>query len=159
MTAPLKPVNSELVAVAWAKSIAGIPAGKVATTLPPADAWIDTGFVTVEGIVGGTPHPDAPLYRPVVQFGFWAARSGSSITPPWGEAFILSEYVKRATEVDSEHRSKVLEIPFGFEQALVRDATALTENRRHPVPSPESYAHVIMDVQLEWTIYRPEEYA
>jgi hypothetical protein len=159
MTAPLKPVNSELVAVAWVKTVPGIPAGKVATTLPPLESWLGTGFVTIDGIVGGTPHPDAPLYRPVVQLGFWAANSGSSITPPWGAAFILSEYVKRATEVDSPNRSAVLTIPHGFEQALVRDVTVLTENRRHPVASPESYAHVIMDVQLEWTIYRPEEYA
>lgn len=159
MSAPLKPVNSELVAVAWAKSVPGIPAGKVATVLPPLDAWQATGFVTVDGVVGGTPHPDVPIYRPVIQFGFWAAGSGSSITPPWGAAFILSEHLKRACEVDSLYRSSVLSIPHGFEQALVRDATALTENRRHPVASPESYAHVIMDVQLEWTIYRPEEYA
>lgn len=159
MSAPLlKPVNNELVAVAWAQSIPGIPAGRVATTLPPLEKWVDTGFVTVSAVVGGTPHPDAPLYRPVIQFGFWSARGGSSTTPPWGVAFTLSEWVKRACEVDSPHRSKVLTIPLDFEQALVRDATALTENRRHPVPSAESYAHVIMDVQLEWTIYRPEEY-
>jgi hypothetical protein len=159
MSAPvLKPVNSELVAVAWLQSIPGVPTGKTAMTLPPREAWQATGFVTVDGIVGGTPHPDAPIYRPVIQLGFWAANEGSSITPPWGSAFILSEYVKRATEVDSPHRSKVLTIPHGFEQALVRDVTVLTENRRHPVPSLESYAHVIMDVMLEWTIYRPEEY-
>lgn len=160
MSAPvLKPVNSELVAVAWAKSIPGIPAGKVATTLPPRNAWQSTGFVTVDAIVGGTPHPDVPLYRPVIQLSFWAARTGSSITPPWAEAFILSEYVKRATEVDSLYRSAVLEIPFGFEQALVRDVTVTIENRRHPIPSAESYARVTMDVLLEWTIYRPEEYS
>ena len=159
MSAPvLKPVNSELVAVAWLKTIPGVPAGKVATTLPPVATWQETGFVTLDGIVGGTPHPDAPLYRPVIQLGFWAANAGSSITPPWGSAFILSEYVKRATEVDSPYRSAVLSIPNGFEQALVRDVTVMIENRRHPVPSPESYAHVTMDVMLEWTIYRPEEY-
>lgn len=156
--APIKPANSELAAVAWVQSIPGIPAGKVATSLPPRDAWQATGFVTVDGVVGGTPHPDAPLYRPVVQLSFWAANTGSSITPPWGSAFILSEYVKRATEVDSPHRSVVLTIPHGFEQVLVRDVSVMIENRRHPVPSPESYARVIMDVLLEWTIYRPEEY-
>ena len=52
----------------------------------------------------------------------------------------------------------VLTIPHGFEQVLVRDVSVMIENRRHPVPSPESYARVIMDVLLEWTIYRPEEY-
>lgn len=156
---PLKPVNSELVGVAWVKSIPGIPTGKVATTLPPLDAWQSTGFVTLDAIVGGTPHPDAPLYRPVIQFSFWAANSGSSITPPWGSAFILSEYVKRATEVDSPYRSAVLDIPYGFEKALVRDVSVTIENRRHPIPSPESYARVTMDVLLEWTIYRDEEYA
>lgn len=159
MSAPvLKPVNSELVAEAWAQSVPGIPAGKVARTLPPVAAWIDTGFVTVEAIVGGTPHPDFPLSRPVVQFGFWAARGGSAVTPPWGVAFILAEYLKRACEVDSPHRSKVLMIPHGFEQAEVQDASSLLEPRRHPVPSAEGYAHVIMDVQLEWTRYNPEDY-
>jgi hypothetical protein len=153
-----KPVNSELVAVAWVKSVPGVPADKVAGTLPPRDAWQDTGFVTIDAIVGGTPHPDIPLYRPVIQLSFWAARADSSMTPPWGAAFILSEYVKRATEVDSPYRSAVLTIPHGFEQALVRDVSVPLENRRHPIPSAESYARVTMDVLLEWTIYRPEEY-
>lgn len=159
MSAPvLKPVNTELVAEAWAQSVAGIPAGKVARTLPALSAWAGTGFVTVEAIVGGTPHPDFPLSRPVVQFGCWAANGGSAVTPPWGAAFILAELLKRACEVDSPHRSAVLVIPHGFEMAEVRDASCMIEPRRHPVPSPEGYAHVIQDIQLEWTRYNPEDY-
>ena len=159
MSAPaeLKPVNSELVAVAWAQGISGIPAGKVARTLPPEAQWADTGFV-VATIVGGSPNQNAPLSAPVIQFDCWAARGESATTPPWGVAFILAERIKRACEVDSPNRSAVLTIPHGFEQALVQDASAITEPRRHPVPSPAGYAHVIQDVQLMWTRYNPEEY-
>jgi hypothetical protein len=155
MTAP-KPANNELVAVAWAQAVTGIPAGKVARTLPKAEAWVDTGFVQAEAIVGGFPHPEFPLYRPVVQFGCWAQRGGSATTPPWGVAFILAERLKRACEVDNPDRSKLLVLPDGFEQVIVQDASVMIEPRRHPVPSPESYAHVIFDIQIEWTIHTPE---
>jgi hypothetical protein len=159
MSAPiLKPVNSELVAVAWAQSVPGIPANRVARTLGREhESWAETGFV-VATIVGGSPWQTTPVSAPVIQFECWACNSESVSTPPWGIAFILAETLKRACEVDSADRSKVLTIPHGFEQALVRDASALTEPRRSPVPSPEGFARVIMDVQIEWTRYNPEEY-
>lgn len=159
MSAPvLKPVNSELVAVAWAQSVTGIPANRVARTLGrDHETWVSTGFV-VATIVGGSPWQTTPVSAPVIQFECWACNSESVSTPPWGLAFILAETLKRACEVDSPDRSKVLTIPHGFEQALVRDASTLTEPRRSPVPSPEGFARVIMDVQIEWTRYNPEEY-
>lgn len=158
MSAPVlpKPANNELVAAAWAASIAGIPAGKVATTLPPLAVWVETGFIQVEAVVGGNPHPEFPLYRPVVQFGCWAARPGSATTPPWGVAAILGELLKRACGVDSPDRSKLLVLPHGFEQVIVQDASVISEPRRDRIPSPESYAHVLVDIQIQWTIHTPE---
>ena len=155
---PLKPVNSELVAVAWAQSVTGIPANRVARTLGREhESWAATGFV-VATIVGGAPWQTTPVSVPVVQFECWACNAGSVSTPPWGIAFTLAEYLKRACEVDNADRSKIVTVPNGFEQALVRDASTLTEPRRSPVPSPEGFARVIMDVQLEWTRYNPEEH-
>lgn len=159
MSAPVlpKPANDEIVAVAWAQSITGIPAGKVARTLPRRDSWSATGFVQVEAIVGGTPHPEFPLYRPVLQYGCWAAPEQiSSTKPPWGEAFILAELLKRACESDSPHRSKLLVLPHGFEQVIVQDASVIFGTRRDRIPSPESYAHVLIDIQVQWTIHTPE---
>jgi hypothetical protein len=158
MSAPVlpKPANDELVAVAWAQSVAGIPAGKVARTLPKRESWAGTGFVQIEAIVGGAPHRDFPLYQPVVQFGCWAARPNSDTRPPWGEAFILAERLKRACEPDNQDRSKLLVLPNGFEQVIVQDASVIFGTRRDRLPSPESYAHVLIDIQILWTIHTPE---
>jgi hypothetical protein len=149
MSAPREPVNSELVAVAWALSVPGVPAGKVSMGLPAAAEW--TTYITVDGIVGGNPHPDAPIRQPVVQYSCWARNPGSDTHPPWGSAFVLAERLVRCTESDSEHRAKVLTIRDPFEQATLRDATAITEPARFPIPDPASYARVRVDIQLIWT--------
>lgn len=149
MTAPAVFVNSELVAVAWALSLPGMPAGKVSMTLPAAAEWTD--YVTVDAIVGGTPDPNAPIRRPVVQYSCWVRNPNSDTHPPWGRAFALAELLVRCTETDSAHRAKVLTIQSPFEQATLHDATALMEPGRFPVPDPASYARVRLDVQLTWT--------
>lgn len=152
MSGPLIYVNSELVAVAWVQSLPGMPANRVATELPDLEVWASTGFVTVDTIAGGNPDVDNPvLRRPVVQFSCWAARPESSRRPPWGVAFALAELLVRCTEPDSEHYAKVVTVREPFEQATLRDATAISEPRRFPSPDPASHARVTLDVQLTWT--------
>lgn len=153
MSAPVgtKRPNSELACVTWLLSLPGVSAGKVATVLPPTALWVDTGFVEVVGVVGGTQLPDAPLRRPVVQVDCWAANPNSDTNPPWGVAFQLAEAVVEATQVDSPHRSKVVELPHGFAPVEVRDVSMLTEPRRFRVPDPAGFARVTMDLQFEWT--------
>lgn len=154
MSAPVgtKRPNSELAAVTWALSLPDVPTGKVATVLPPIESWIDTGFVRVVGVVGGSQLPDAPLRRPVVQLDCWAANPKSDTHPPWGAAFLLAEALVSATQVDSPHRSKVIELPHGFAPVEVRDVTAITEPRRLRTPDPTGgYACVTLDLLFQWT--------
>lgn len=152
MSAPLVAVNSELVAVAWALSLPGMPVGGVATELPELAAWASSGFVTIDTIAGGSPDVDTGvLRRPVVQYSCWAARPESSRRPPWGRAFELAELLVRCCEASSEHYAKVVTIRAPFEQATVRDARAFSEPRRFPSPDPAGHARVTLDVQLTWT--------
>jgi hypothetical protein len=151
VSAPLEPVNSELVAVAWAQALPGVSPNTVATVLPDLAKWAATGFITVDNVVGGTPHPDIPERRPVIQYSCWAAREGSGTRPPWGRAFILAERLVRCTEADSAYRSLVVAPHPAFEQATVHDATALVETRRFPVPDLAGFARVTVDIQLIWT--------
>lgn len=150
MSAPLERVNSELVAAAWAQSLPGVPARSVSMTLPRAVDW--TSYITVDAIVGGSPNRSVPELRsPVVQYSCWARNPGSDTHAPWGVAFSLAELIVRCTEPDSAHRAKVLAIRAPFEQATLRDASALIEPARFPNPDPASYARVRLDVQLIWT--------
>ncbi len=143
-------LNTELVTKAWLLSLPGIPAGKVATLLPALDQWAETGFVRVTTGVGGDHHPDLPVRRPVVQLDFFAARLGSKVHPPWGQAFDLAELVVAAQETDSADRCKTVTLP-DHDTATVLDVSVMTEPRRGPIPDPASYARVTMDVQIQWT--------
>lgn len=152
MSAPLEPVNSELVAVAWVLSLPGIEPGQVAMTIPARDRWPSNRFITVDAIVGGSPDRSvAELRGPVVQYSCWALNPDSDTHPPWGRAFGLAERIVRCTEADSAHHAKVLTIRAPFEQATLRDASVISEPGRFPIPDPASYARVRLDVQLIWT--------
>jgi hypothetical protein len=143
-------LNSELVTKAWLLSLPGMPAGKVATSLPAVEDWATTGFVRVTAVVGGDHHPSLPVRRPVVQLDFFAARLGSKVYPPWGQAFDLAELVVAAQEVDSPDRAKDVTLP-EHDTATVQDVSLMTEPRRGPIPDPASYARVTMDIQIQWT--------
>lgn len=150
--------NSEIVAVQWVLSLPGFPANGCATTLPDVTTWQglgpDAGFVTLR-VVGGTPHPDAPIRNPVLQLDAWAANPNSQSQPAWGKAFDLLEIVKACTEVDSPHRAKTLAMPHSYDDAEVRDTTVLTESRRFPIPDPTGWARTTMDLQMVWTSVHP----
>ena len=103
----------------------------VATQLPADEtAWSANGFVTV-AVVGGTPHPNLPLSRPVIQVDCWAVNLSSS-RPPWFKANAIATAIKYACW----HRTNIprlLDITangVSYPSAAVRSAVMVTQPRR-----------------------------
>lgn len=147
--------NSELVAVAWIGSAAGLSTAMVATKLPrDTSTWSSTGFITVGGadgaggaVVGGSPDRYTRLRNPVLSVHGWAVNPGSA-KPPWGKAAHLLEVLIAATEDESTIR-RALTLPGGYDPARVQEVYPLGEPRK--VPGDEgSYAHYSLDLQLHW---------
>ena len=137
--------TSELVAVAWLSGVSGIPAGKVATTLPTDVSAFTDGFLTV-AVAGGAPDIDVPMRRPVIQVDCWVSTSGSS-NPRWGRANDLAELV-RAAQYTSDPRRVTLRSQ--YEDARVWSAYLLTEPRR-VLGDPNRHARFTFDMQFHWT--------
>lgn len=140
--------NTELVAVAWLSSAAGIEPGQVATTLPSdSAAWEPNGFVHVVGAVGGSPQLDYALREPVVQVDAYAVNPGSG-KPPWGKAASLMELIVAAT-YDEAGLQRVLTLRPDYPQARVLTAHFASEPRRVP-GDDASYARYQADLVLHW---------
>ena len=139
--------NNELVAVAWLQSVDGIPAGKVATSLPKDVAAFSDGFLTV-AVAGGSPNPDVPMRRPVMQVDTWVSASGSS-NPRWGRANDLAELVRVAV-YDLEGEPRRVDLPSQYDDARVHAAYLLTEPRRVE-GDPARHARYTFDMQFHWT--------
>lgn len=148
------PPNTELVAVAWVRTITGVPAQYVATTVPeltdPNDntSWAASGFIQVGPVVGGSPEMYVPMRKPVVQITCWAV-APTGRRPPWGQANYLAELVVAGCYDSTAHRT-ISMVPSGYQQALVHDAYA-TEPRR--VPGDQgNYGRYTFDLFLDWTV-------
>jgi hypothetical protein len=140
--------NTELVAVAWLSSAAGIEPGQVATTLPSdAAAWEANGFLHVVGAVGGSPQLYQALREPVVQVDCYAVNLNSG-KPPWGKAASLMELVVAAT-YDEAGLQRALTLRPGYPEARVLTAHLMSEPRRMP-GDDSSYARYTADLVLHW---------
>lgn len=138
--------TAELVAVAWLGAVDGMPAGKVATTLPSNVADFSDGFVTVIG-AGGSPQPHTGLRRPVMQVDCWVGTIGSA-APRWGRANDLAELI--LAECFDDMRNHEVTLRSQYDPALVRAAYPLTEPRRVN-GDPNRHARFTFDMQFVWT--------
>lgn len=145
----MKPTTSELVAVAWVKTIPGIAVnGMVSTTLPADNtSWAASGFVQVGPAVGGSPGRYVPLRRPVMQIDTYAVNLNSE-NPPWDKASGLAELVFNAT-YDMSLLEQALTTRTGYEQARMMSVSALNEPRRI-YDNASSYARYQFDVEMWW---------
>ena len=150
MTAPVLP-NTDLVAMAWLASLPGFSAAMVGTTLPkPVNgiySWAATGFV-LASTVGGSPHHEYALRRPVVQVEGWWVQPGSN-KPAWGQANGLCESIVAATYNEQLVRAP-LAMRTGVAGARVIRANALTEPRRKPGDQGDAAVYWF-DLALDWT--------
>ena len=141
---PQRP-SAEQVAVAWLKTLDGIPTDKVATNLPADhNTWTETGFLQVF-TVGGTPLIDVPMRSPSVQVSCWATAPPPA-KAPWGKAHTLAENVVAGCYTDEGPWTVQ---PSGFKTVRLFAAWPLMEPRR--VPSDEAgFARVDVDLALRW---------
>lgn len=124
--------TTDLVAVAWLRTVPGLTADLVATQLPSDETkWAANGAVVVPLRVGGTPHSTMALKRPVVQVDCWATVPGSDKIP-WGIADQLCEQIRMGC-LDRTTFNRPLAITAGgltYPGARVLSAKMLTEPRR-----------------------------
>ena len=145
----LLPVT-DIVAVAFLRTIAGIEPTRVNTTLPKDDTVVAQGFVQAVSL-GGTPDVHLPWRNPVVTATFWAVNPTSG-KPPWGKASQMAELVRDGC-LAHELFPKTLNLSsFGdYMDARVHSAYLISEP--HRVPFDEgSYARYESELQLHWTI-------
>jgi hypothetical protein len=150
--------NTDLVAVAWLRSIPGIAPTQVATSLPQDNTtWAGSGFVTV-ATVGGTPAMYLPVKQPVVQVDCWAVNPSSG-RAPWGKANHLAETVRAHIEDTTRTANIGRRLTFAvgdYAAAAVSSAWLRTEPRRGitlgsvPVGDEASYARFLFDLELWW---------
>lgn len=84
--------TSELVAKAWILGLAGIPSGKVASSLPEDPAAYPDGFVVAESI-DGTPQLHVKKRQVVMDVTCWYPSKPGSNKPQWNKAAQLAEIV------------------------------------------------------------------
>ncbi|GAA4082710.1 hypothetical protein [Actinomadura miaoliensis] len=144
----MKAPTNEVVAVAWIKTLPGIPANRVGTTLPDSAAWADTGFVQI-GLVSGQPDIYVPQRQPVLQIDCWAVNPDSQ-KPPWGKANALADIIVAACQ---PHRQRAsfgrITTPPQFADARVQTGHALSEPRRI-TPEDGRMADYQFELQLYW---------
>lgn len=138
--------TSDLVAVAWLKTVAGLPVGGIATTLPSdAAAWADEGFVQAQTVTG-LADVDVPQWRrPLVQVDLWA-NSGTSNRPPWNKAARLAELVRAGTEGAT---GRVVDLGPNYLPARVLSVYLESEPRRIE-DDPAGYARLTLDLHIDW---------
>lgn len=140
----------EQVAVAWLKTVDGVDATKVATSLPADTAtWAATGFWTVTVFPGAT-GDDVPLFAPVVRIDSWAANVNTN-RPPWGRAGTGAGAVQWATYGAPGQRPTQPDLGDDFYPARILQVVSLGS----PVRIPEDgagFARVQVDVQLHYTL-------
>ncbi len=143
--------TSDLVVVAWIKTISGLTADVVATQLPSDETkWAANGAIVVPVHVGGTPHSGMALRRPVVQVEAWGTVPGSDKIP-WGIPSQLAEQVRTGT-YDRTTFGRLLTITAGsvsYPLARVKSARMMTEPRRIWSDAGD-YGGYQFDLALQW---------
>ena len=143
--------DAALVADAWLRLVAGVPASCIGPTLPaarktPAPAWVTQGFIQ-HTMVGGAPATEVQFRHPVVQLDFWAVTLDDR-TAPWGRASALAETVFDATFGDVSQLDLV--VPTGYDTPMLRTVLALQEPRKIPGDTA-GFARFQFDAVFTWT--------
>lgn len=146
-------IDSTLVAIAWLRTIPGIPDTKIGTVLPDSSLWADTGFVTVLGTVGGTPWVDAPVRAPVVEVDTWGCHLNSE-RPDWGKASALMELIVAAAQ--APRTSVDVRLTAGGGDARILSCWPVSEPRKQLTGvdqgDPASFARLMIDLSFLWTV-------
>jgi hypothetical protein len=148
----LKHASTTLVALAWLRTIAGLPANsagvkQVAATLPALERWKDTGFVSLGPVFGSARELYTPLEHPVVQLDFWAVHATSK-KAHYGLANELAEIVREAIDLTTFNGVPEVTMPVGVRPVWLSSIYSVSGVR--DIPDPNNYAHYAMDVHIGW---------
>lgn len=153
----MKRPNATMVAQAWLKTVSGlpIPSTAIGRTLPNLEensAAAASGFIQLEGVVGGSPETEVLKRQSVVGLNFWAPPRGTnSDKPAWNKAGLIVEAVVEATYGDALEIQRLLPMPTGFRNARVLTAVILTEPKE--ITSDESsWSGYQVDAQFNWVM-------
>ncbi|GAA3230694.1 hypothetical protein GCM10017691_23880 [Pseudonocardia petroleophila] len=142
--------NTDVVTVAWLKTLSSLPPLAIATSLPgDVASWANTGFVQAMS-VGGTPGVHVPLQSPIVQIDCWAATPNSQ-KAPWGKAGALAEAVYLAA-VEFDRRFEPV-LPGDFETARILSVYPISEPRKM-TGDEAGFARYTLEIALAWTVVR-----
>jgi len=139
--------HTELVAVAWLKTIPGLPVTAVGTTLPDEQTRWPEGFIQVS-VVGGVTSMDVPQRRPILQLDCWAANPRSA-KPPWGRANQIAEIAYQACYDHDANLGKQVELVGDYAPAYVQSAFPMSEPMRRG-SDIALYARYGFDLELVW---------
>jgi hypothetical protein len=158
--------NSELTAIAWLKTIEGLPTNAIGTTLPMGEdgsvpSWVSTGFVQVIVSGRGTSQFNHGYRAPVITAHCWAA-SAKKQRPPWNQANDLAETIWEACLVEGNGIEN-LTLPVNVTQppkVRILQTWGIQEPRRMPYGfptmgrgqfiNPGNSCQYTVDFQIAW---------
>lgn len=152
-----KRANSELAAIAWLKTVPGLPVNQIGTTLPQDNTtWAASGYVQVIVVGKGRSSAYYGYRAPVIQAHCWAVNPDKQ-NPPWGKACDLAEMIYEHLLADNGVEN--LDTRTGFRKVRILEAWEIEEPKRIPwgFPSgqgsfvdPGNSAHYTVSFQLAW---------
>jgi len=153
----MRPANSELAAIAWLKTVPGMPVNQIGTTLPQDNTtWAASGYVQPIVVGKGSSSPYYGYRAPVIQVHCWAVNPTKQ-TPPWWKANELAENIYAHLLRDNGVEN--LATKTGYRNVRILEAWAIDEPKRIPwgFPSgqgsfvdPGDAAHYTVSFQLAW---------
>lgn len=156
---PPRHANSELAAIAWLKTVPGLPVNQIGTTLPQDNStWAASGYVQVMVVGPGKSSKYYGYRAPVVLAHCWAVNVDKQ-TPPWGKACDLAEDIYAQLLVHSNGIEDVTLPVSGAPKIRVLQAWCVDEPKRIPwgFPSgqgsfidPANTAHYTVSFQIAW---------
>ena len=159
--------NSELVTIAWLKTLSGLPVNAIGTTVPmgldgQAPDWASTGFVQVIVSGRGTSAINTPYRAPVITAHCWAV-SVRKQKPPWQQANDLAEIIWNECQRDDGNGLENVTLPVNIAQppkVRILQAWGVQEPRRMPYGfptmgrgqfiNPGNSCQYTVDFQLAW---------
>lgn len=154
----MRPANSELAAIAWLKTVPGLPVNQIGTTLPQDNStWAASGYVQPIIVGKGSSSKYYGYRAPVVMVHCWAVNPDKQ-TPPWWKANELAEKIYARLLVEGNGVEN-LDIKTGYRKVRVLQAWEIEEPKRIPwgFPSgqgsfvdPGNAAHYTVSFQMAW---------
>lgn len=155
---PPRHANSEMAAIAWLKTVPGLPVNQIGTTLPQDNTtWAASGYIQILVTAPGRSNKYYGYRAPILTAHCWATNPGKQ-TPPWGQANDLAECIYDRL-LEENGMENVTTHVAGAPQVRILQASCVDEPKRIPwgFPSgqgsfidPGNTAHYTVSFQLAW---------